>query len=344
MGDLPTILEEALRLSGSTRADYLDRAFYGNSVLRRQLDSMIDAEPKPSRTARWVWGKVINPNTERPSAFTLIELLVVIAIIAILASLLLPALTKAKTKAHGIMCMNNMRQLSLAWIQYAHDNSDRIPYASPGVPVGAANPKLDPYAWVGGQLDFDPANPSNWDIEQDLKKSPLWPYCGNSAGIWKCPADKSTLVPSTGPLKGRRVSRVRSMSMMIWLGGFDGFLKNVPAGVSSPPWRLYLNVSDMVDPGPSSTLLFWDQREDSINWGNFFVEMTGFPDNPAQTEIWDYPASYHNRAGGLSFVDGHAEIKRWLDPRTTPPVKQNSTWLDTTTRTLPNNADVVWLQ
>lgn len=105
-------------------------------------------------------------------------------------------------------------------------------------------------------------------------------------------------------------------------------------------------MNDVVDPGPSSTLVFWDQREDSINFGNFFVDMTGFPDKPNLTLFnGDMPASYHNRAGGLSFVDGHAEIKRWLDPRTTPPVKKNSTW----TRTAghipsPNNSDIIWLQ
>jgi prepilin-type processing-associated H-X9-DG protein len=273
----------------------------------------------------------------------LIELLVVIAIIAILASLLLPALAKAKTKAQGILCLSNMRQLSLAWLQYIHDNNDRLPYASPNGGVGPANPKLDPYAWVTGMMDFNAANPSNWDIEQDIKKSPLWSYCGNSAGIWKCPADGSTIVPSIGPLKGKRVSRVRSISMMIWLGGFDGVL-NVSPGMASPPWRLYQNLGDIVDPGPGGTLLFWDQREDSINWGNFFVEMTGFPDKPEQTQIWDYPASYHNGAGGLSFVDGHAEIKRWLDARTKPPLKVNSTSLATGIKAVPNNADVVWLQ
>ena len=113
-------------------------------------------------------------------------------------------------------------------------------------------------------------------------------------------------------------------------------------GISSPPWRLYLRLTDVVDPGPSRTLLFWDQREDTINYGNFFICMTGFPNQPSQTQFnWDMPASYHNGAGGLSFVDGHADIHRWRDPRTTPPIHQDTVLKGGAS---PNNRDIVWLQ
>jgi len=156
------------------------------------------------------------PRGGRLGGFTLIELLVVIAIIAILAAMLLPALSKAKAKAQGIQCLNNHRQLTLAWRMYADDNRDVIPFASN---FANGDPRADALVWVAGYLDFDPNNSSNWDVDRDIKKSLLWPYCGNSTAIWKCPADLSQIRPASGPFQGRLVPRVRSMAMSLWVGG-----------------------------------------------------------------------------------------------------------------------------
>ena len=244
--------------------------------------------------------------------FTLIELLVVIAIIAILAALLLPVLNKTKIAAQGIQCMSNTRQMALAWRMYVENNSDGLPAADGAVP-GA--PEWD----GGGFMDFAANNPVNYDITVNMTKSPLWKYCGQSTGIWKCPADQSTV------LKGAvRVPRVRSVSVNCFMGGEDGSAAFSGLLASNAKFRTFTKLTSV--PTPDNLYVFLDENEDSINNGWFGINMAGIPyagiaANPNQYGFLDFPAYYHNNAAGLSFADGHSDIQKWVDGRTMPPVR-----------------------
>jgi prepilin-type N-terminal cleavage/methylation domain-containing protein/prepilin-type processing-associated H-X9-DG protein len=268
----------------------------------------------------------------RRGGFTLIELLVVIAIIAILAGMLLPALSKAKAKGQGIGCMNNNKQLMLAWRMYVEDNRDTLPFAYVDDTPSLKN---YPAAWVHGILDYTPANTANWDVTNTIAKGAIWPYTGNSAAIYKCPADVIQIKPSSGPYKGQSIARARSMSMDSWLAMNEGDWSRTWFGDQT--FRAYFKMSDMIEPGPSMTWVLVDEHPDSINDGFFCVDMRGYPD-PKQAKLPDFPASYHNGACGFSFADGHAEIKKWRDSRTMPPVKK----VTVTTVNQANNQDVVW--
>lgn len=260
------------------------------------------------------------------SGFTLVELLVVIAIVALLSSMLIPALSKAKGKAQGIHCLNNIRQLALGWLMYADDHE------------GALCPNAGGKgAWVEGIMSFDTNFRDNTNILYlaDPRYAKLAPYVP-SAGVYRCPADRSDVRVD---LKTYR--RVRTLAMNEGVGS-NAEGTALPAGFG---WKVFRKMNEIIAPSPSQLWILIEQHPDSINDGRFAVDCQS--QNTAARLI-DFPANFHNNASALSFADGHAEMHRWLDSRTLQPNLYCGCLSHYAAEgrfiSAPNSPDVAWLQ
>ena len=251
---------------------------------------------------------------QRRSGFTLIELLVVIAIIAILAGLLLPALSRAKERTRTIGCMSNLKQFQLASHVYALDHDDFFP-------LNASSGRS--YSWVWGAMTHEGVSPTyendttNWVVMLDSKKSALASYT-RAHKIYRCPADTTYII-----LNGIKHPRVRSYAM-------NGFIGNRAGRMV----RDYLRVSEMTEPSPSDLFMFSEEHEDFVMHGLYLGATL-----VSKVEWGTMPAYRHNKSAAFSFADGHVDTHRWQDKETF----QKITRTGPSSPTVLNSKDIPWL-
>lgn len=257
--------------------------------------------------------------------FTLVELLVVIAIVGILAALLLPTMTKARDRAHGVVCVSNVRQLMLGWLLYEDATGRLAPTASGPWSGDPSNP-----GWTAGTVGWSFTPPewvwmrTNTEIMMSPGSGKIGPYV-RSPGVYRCPGDRS------GIKKGTTTApyRVRSYSMNLSIGSWP----------SSPPDAptYFGKMADFRHIAPANVWVLIEEHPGTINDGRFEVM---WPANLG-SELWtDYPASRHGRTGSVSFADGHVEARKWLDGSTIPEASElDRTW----SHPVPGSRDFRWL-
>lgn len=284
------------------------------------------------------------------NGFTLIELLVVIAIIAILAALLLPALSQAKTQSQGIKCMSNLRQITIGWKSYCSDFRGIFPANEEGAMTdyGGTNTEA---GWVNGWEGYDNSGggPTPADADTNIQYlinaqyASLGPYVVSPA-VYRCPADPSCVNGLTGPPRVRSVSMNQAVGSA--LGGGTGGIGNWLDGGNGPgPYLIYTRESDLSRPSPAGLFLLLDEHPDSINDGAFAVTM---PTSQNSAAWVDHPAKWHANGDAFTFVDGHAELHGWREPQNIITPEYSNPYNESAANSGPYNGpdaepDIFWI-
>jgi hypothetical protein len=248
------------------------------------------------------------------AAFTRVDLLAVGLVILVVSTLSLRLTANTGVRANSVVCQDNLRRLTRGWALFAEDNRGVLPGNQPGGPASVN--------WAVGNLDYFGGNTDNTNTA-NLLNAQIGRYVGDALA-YRCPSDLTTVTKG-----GTRYLRVRSYSMSGAFG--DAAYTWIPNG-----YRNYKNIADIYNPPPSQCFVFMDEHAGSINDCYFAVTIS----DARSAKMIDFPASRHDRCGSLSFADGHTELHRWFDERTTPSEFNANFPLNVAQ---PNNADLIWL-
>jgi prepilin-type N-terminal cleavage/methylation domain-containing protein len=247
---------------------------------------------------------VVQGRDLRRDGFTLIELLVVLSIIAILASLLLPALAQARNRSHQIICLNNLRQLNLASSVYSHDCDDKLPYNLGSTEIKEMLLRGEKYNWANSVLNWE-LDPDNTNVLLNTEAA-LGAYVGRVARVFRCPSDHAV---SQVQREAGWTERSRSLSMNAMVGDAGIFMEGND-NRNNPNYHQFRKANEFTS--ASETFIFIEEHPDSINDGYFLNRATSY-------EWHDLPASWHHGAANLSYGDGHSDSHKWVDRVTRKP-------------------------